>query len=261
MSSQHSFAQALLNPDAPAPTGLSAWNGVDPARRFAVYRNNVFASLIDALVDTYPVVQELVGEAFFRAMAKVFVQSNPPRSRVMAYYGAGFADFVEDFSPARALPYLADVARLEMTRIRAYHAADTKPVNAEHVQAALHDPQGLLSLRLVLHPSVHVISSSYAIGSLWAAHQGVLMLSAVDPQQPESVLVFRHDLEVAMLQLTPTQGRFVEALQRGATLSEAAVHASVTDPGFDLPDMLALLMRWQLIIDMTHGATPDEATH
>jgi hypothetical protein len=116
MSSQGDFSQALLDADSPIPIGLTTWNGSDPAGRFAVYRNNVFASLIDALADTYPVMLALVGNEFFRAMAKVFVQTNPPRSRVLACYGSGFADFVEDFYPARSLPYLADVARLEIAR-------------------------------------------------------------------------------------------------------------------------------------------------
>ena len=87
MSSQSAFAAALLNPDLPCPGGLTTWNGSDPELRFAVYRNNVTVSLIDALADTFPVVQALVGEEFFRAMARVFAQANPPRSRLMAYYG------------------------------------------------------------------------------------------------------------------------------------------------------------------------------
>lgn len=41
MNDQRLFAAALLDPDAPCPTGLAAWNGSDPTRRFAVYRNNV----------------------------------------------------------------------------------------------------------------------------------------------------------------------------------------------------------------------------
>ncbi|MEO8121927.1 MAG: DNA-binding domain-containing protein, partial [Rhodoferax sp.] len=72
MNSQTAFANALLNAELPCPSGLKTWNGSDPGTRFAVYRNNVMVSLIDALADTYPVVQELVGEEFFRAMARVF---------------------------------------------------------------------------------------------------------------------------------------------------------------------------------------------
>ncbi|MBP8278840.1 MAG: putative DNA-binding domain-containing protein, partial [Propionivibrio sp.] len=41
MSAQTTFAAALLDPDLAPPNGLIAWNGSDPARRFAVYRNNV----------------------------------------------------------------------------------------------------------------------------------------------------------------------------------------------------------------------------
>ena len=49
MSTQTAFAAALLDPDLPPPDRLIAWNGSDPARRFAVYRNNVVVSLVDAL--------------------------------------------------------------------------------------------------------------------------------------------------------------------------------------------------------------------
>mgnify|MGYP001390820627 CR=1 FL=1 len=43
------FAAALLDAERAVPSGLVAWNGSDPARRFAIYRNNVVVSLVDAL--------------------------------------------------------------------------------------------------------------------------------------------------------------------------------------------------------------------
>jgi hypothetical protein len=253
MSSQLSFSKALLDPGAPTPTGLRTWNGSDPAGRFAVYRNNVLASLIDALADTFAFVQELVGEDFFRAMGKEFVLSNPPRSRLMAYYGAGFADFVEDFFPARSIPFLADMARLEMARVMAYHAAESDPIEPLRLQAAIGDPQQLLSLCLSLHPCVQVICSPYAVCALWAAHQGTLDLATVDPYLAESALVYRQGLNVEMLQITGAQGRFVEGLQRGKTLSEAAQHAHTDDPNFDFPGTLAWLIRQQLLSDITYA--------
>ena len=45
---QPDWAAALLDPERPPPPGLRAWNGSDPARRFAVHRNNVVASLVSA---------------------------------------------------------------------------------------------------------------------------------------------------------------------------------------------------------------------
>ena len=69
------FAEALLSPESDHPPGLRTWNGSDPGPRFAVYRNNLVVSLVDALADTYPVVQEMVGVEFFRAMAREFVRA------------------------------------------------------------------------------------------------------------------------------------------------------------------------------------------
>ena len=261
MSSQSAFAAALLNPELPCPGGLSTWNGSDPATRFAVYRNNVMVSLVDALADTFPVVQALVGEEFFRAMAQVFIQANPPRSRLMAFYGHDFADFAGAFPPAASVPYLADVARLEMARILAYHAADVAPLQVEALQSALADPDKLTSLQLVLHPSVQLIESRFAVFSLWAAHQGTLCLSTVDPEQAQAALVFRNGLDVVTQALVTSSATFVSALQTGQPLMAATDAASGIDPEFDLSHALALLLRWQLITQIITGEPCHEHKH
>jgi len=261
MSSQSAFAQAVLDPELPCPTGLTSCNGSDPAMRFAVYRNNVTVSLIDALADTYPVVQALVGEAFFRAMAKVFVQAQPPRSRLMAYYGEQFADFVSSFPPARSVPYLADVARLEMARVQAYHAADSLPIETSKLHDALAQPEQLMGLNLVLHPSVQVLMSPFAIYSLWAAHQGPLCISSVAVDVAQAVLVFRHGLDVQTLELSEGMALFVNQLLGHASLPEATGAASDLDTDFDLSQTLGLLLRWQLFTHLNFGVQTHEHTH
>ena len=239
---QATFAAALLAPNLPCPAGLRAWNGSDPTARLAVYRNNVVSSLIDAVADTFPVVQELVGEEFFRAMASLFVRQHPPRTKILAHYGADFADFVDGFEPARAVPYLADVARLERARVFAYHAADADALTAALLGEAMSSGEDLGALQLVCHPSTSVVVSKHAIVSLWAAHQRDGDLSAVDPALPESALVVRPGLDVLVLRLPPGAARFVIALQTGAGLADAAALAAVEAADFDLPNVLALLM-------------------
>ncbi|WPC68468.1 DNA-binding domain-containing protein [Rhodoferax ferrireducens] len=261
MNSQTAFANAVLDPELPCPGGLTTWNGSDPATRFAVYRNNVMVSLIDALADTYPVVQELVGEEFFRAMARVFAQANPPRSRVMAYYGHDFADFLATFPPATSVPYLADVARLEMARVRAYHAADVPPIQPETLQVALTKPEQLMALRLVLHPSVQVINSAFSVFSIWAAHQAETSIPCIDPDIAQAVLVFRNTLDVHTLEIAIGVSKFISGLQSGLTLFDAAGAASRADPAFDLSHALALLLRLQLISHLTSTDEHHEHTH
>lgn len=240
---QSDFAAALLDPALPCPAGLRAWNGSDPAARFAVYRNNVVSSLIDALADTFPVVQALVGEEFFRAMAGIFVRSQPPRTRMLAFYGSELPAFVDAFEPGRSVPYLADVARLELARVRAYHALDAAPIAPDQVQAALSQTERLPRLRLTLHPSARIVESSHAVVSIWAAHQSAaeVDLSAVDIGQPEQALVLRQGLDVVVVPLGLGAARFCAALLGGTPLGEVASLALQQQAAFDLSATLAAL--------------------
>ena len=243
MSPQRCFAEALLEPEQACPPGLITWNASDPARRFAVYRNNVIVSLVDALADTFAVTQDLVGEAFFRAMARVFAYTNPPTSRLLVFYGETFPEFIERFPPAASLPYLADVARLEFLRVRAYHAADVAPVRSEDIVAVLADEDKLPDLGLALHPSLAVLDSAAAVVSLWAVHQGVGDLATLVPDVPETALVVRDGLDVEVMSIPRASGVFIKALKRGATLGDAMALAQRSDPDFDATLPLALLIQ------------------
>lgn len=240
-SSQAGFAAALLDPSLPAPPQLRSWNGSDVSGRLAVYRNNVVSSLIDALAETHPMVRELVGDEFFRAMAAVFVRQNPPRSRILVHYGGAFAEFLEQFEPAGALPYLADVARLERARVAACHAADAPVVSAEQITRALSSGDRIGQIRFDWHPSLTVLESAFAIVSLFAAHQGLLDIGAVDPGIAETAVVVRDGFEVVVLRAPPGTAAFVAASRRGETLAEAAGHAGNADAAFDLSGVLAML--------------------
>lgn len=237
------FAGALLDPGQPPPAGLVTWNGSDPAIRFAVYRNNVAASLVEALADTFPVTRELVGAPFFDAMARCFVAAQPPRSPVLTEYGGGFPGFVASFGPAKALVYLPDLARLELARVRAYHAADAAAVEPTVLAAHLADHHHLPDTRLTLQPSLTVLRSDHAIVSLWTVHQGVGRIEDVNPSQPECALVLRVGDDVLVLSVTRGTAAFVASLRAGGSLGRAAGAAVAREPAFDLANALALLIR------------------
>lgn len=253
---QAGFAAALLDPARPCPSGLRAWNGSDPLRRFAVYRNNVVSSLIDALADTFPVVQQLVGAEFFRAMAAEFVRQAPPRSRVLALYGGGFAASIAGFAPAAGLPYLADVARLEFARQQACHAGDAEPIADAALAQALAKPEALAAMRFSWHPSLQVIESPHAVVSLWAAHQTEGGdVAAVGIDRAEQALVLRDGLDVFVVPVDAGTARFALRTLTGDAFGAAAAAA---DPGFDLGAALALLVRHRALAAL-HA--PDAGLH
>jgi hypothetical protein len=239
---QNSFAAAVLDADRPVPEGLTSYTATVPAKRFAVYRNNVVASLVNALRARFPAVERIVGEEFFAGMARIHATTHPPRSRLLVRYGDDFAAFIEQFPPAAELRYLADVARLEAARTRAHHSADAKPLAAERLAAL--PPASLPSLRLMLHPSVQVVRSRHPVVTIWAMNADALPLAPVDEDAAEDALVVRPAFTVEVRALPPGGAAFVLAVASGAMLGEAAEAAAADDSRFELSASLTGLLTW-----------------
>jgi hypothetical protein len=254
MSTQLEWAQVLLDPSQAAPHGLTTWNHSDPAKRLAVYRNNVMVSLVDALAQSFPVTQALVGEDFFRAMAQVFVRAHPPRCRVLAQHGQALPGFIAQFAPASSLPYLADLAQLEWKRLLALHAADAAALEPATLAAVLADAERLPLLRWQMHPSLQLQASPYAVVSLWAAHLpgSGIAVEDVDLAQPEAALVFRSGLDVMVLQADAGLTALTAGLLDKAPLEAAIDQAFDADPAFDVSQAMAVLIRHGLLSGAEH---------
>ena len=257
MSAESIWADALHREEWTLPSGLCTANGSDVAQRFGIYRNNVLSACTQALADTFPVCQALVGEAFFSAMALAFAQQHRPRSRRLAFYGQGFTNFLRQFAPAQSLPYLADVAQLEMTRVQAYHAADGQCVSAERLQTALHPGANLPTWRVALHPSLHLFNSPMAVLSLWQAHQHDAvardaLLADIDLQRPECAAVFRSGDAVLCLPVSAADMALMRGLQQGLALGAAIAQAPEAAA---VSKTLALLIQHQLMTDLIEPPT------
>lgn len=240
MVTQTQFAGALLDADTALPAGLTAHSTRNPQRRFAVYRNNVVASLVEALRAKFPATERVVGEEFFRAVARVFVTAQPPRSKILHHYGDDLGDFIDAFEPAAELPYLGDVARLEAARTRAYHAADAAALTADDF--AKLDPASLGGLRLTLHPSLEILRSRHPVVTIWSMNAGELEPGPIEDYIGEDALILRPQLEVTVRLLPPGGALFIQSLRQDRTLADSVDHALATDSRFDLTANLAGLI-------------------
>jgi hypothetical protein len=237
---QQRFAEALRGDADAVPGGVTSHVAPRPARRFHIYRNNVHASLIGVVRARFPVVERLVGEEFFRAMARIFIEAHPPRSPALLEYGGDFIPFLPAFEPVADLPYLPDVARLEWLRNLAYHAADAAPLETAALAAVA--PEDLPRLRFELHPSARLFASDYPAVSIWEAHaQDGDVAPLGEALGAEDALILRPHLEVLVLRLGPGGHAFASALQT-VPLAEAAEAASQADSAFTLPQALGALI-------------------
>jgi hypothetical protein len=233
------FAASIGDATLPPPRGVVSVGGsVDP-KRFAVYRNNVFVGLTRALASRFPACERLVGAEFFTAMARIYCGSHKPASPLLFDYGDDFPDFIARFPPAASVPYLADVARVEVAFSRAYHAADLPAL--EPFALTLLDPSRIGSQRLAPHVAAAIIVSAYPVGSIWEAQQ-TEQPEPVVARGGQAVIVVRPELKVSVHVLPPQDVAFARALLGGATLGEAAGEALAV-PGFDFGTALVGLVR------------------
>lgn len=239
-SGQHDFGAALLDPDLPLPEGITGPDGKKAARRFAIYRNNVTVSLIDALAGIFPALQRLVGETFFRDMARLYLVEEPPRSPVIFEYGGGFADFLSQFEPLAAYPYLPDVARLERAWLDAFHAADADPLHPGSLGAI--PPERLADTTFTPHPATRIVQSRFAAISIFSASREERTLDGIRPANAEDGLITRPAYSVEVRQLPAGAADFFLALISGATLGEAADSTIARYPEFDLPSAISAML-------------------
>jgi len=235
---QRDFSRALLGGPEQAIADAVLHDRLAPAERVQIYRNHTRISLREALAATFPVVARLVGEAYFAAAARRFIEAEPPRSPVLAEYGARFPGFLAIAPNAPA--YLADVARLEWALNVAYHAEDRPALTA--AQLAQLPPQVQAARRLTPLPSSAVLSSAFPTLAIWQANQPGRDGTADLARGGQAVLVWREDGDAACRALPLGEAVLLHALFEGYGLGEAAASAAQAVPGLDLPQAIASLL-------------------
>src|SRR6266536_505564 len=232
---QRGFVAATVFGDSSALADLGIVAGtLDPAARIAVYRNNTLGNYRKALAATYPVVQRLVGIAFFNAAIDAFVRAHPSPRGDVNRYGGDLARFLATYPPARELPHLPDVARLEWAIDQANIAADA---GALDLAAIAKVPESLLGkLRFTLHPSAQLVVSVHPIFHIWQVNQaGYAGEDRVDlGEGGDTLLIARGANGVMVERLTPGVFAFLSALTRNLRLADAVDGALAADASFDL---------------------------
>lgn len=261
---QMNFADAVIH-------GGSVHEVLDhrPGRvaRLALYRNNFYGNMTEALRATYPVVEKLVGAEFFRHAARRYIQRYPSTSGNMHDYGESFSEFLAVFPPVAELPYLPDIARLEWAWHEAFHAEARRP--AFHLVALDAIPeQRHGELRFEFNTAARVIASLYPVLRIWEVNQDGYV---GDPQVHVDegacrLLVIQRNRNVELHTLGAGEHSFLQQLAIGRDLQTAFTEAQRTEPGFDLAAalqrqfQLGTLVDWELDED-ADAYNPLETDH
>lgn len=238
---QDQFASALRSGDAAALSELGL--DADQRARFAVYRNTVVRSAIDALRAAYPSVQARLGEENFQAVARFYWERRPPTAHRMTLYGEALAEVLEQWCGPAFPKDLPGLIAHDRAWLEAHHAENAPAFTAS--QAAALDPGELVSRAPGLHPSVRLLETAPGHYALWRN----LRFDAAVQSDHRYSLVWRVRGEVRHAPLDRGGHEFLRRVGAGGTLETAIAATQEHVDGFNP----APVFQWALSQDVLSG--------
>ena len=228
------------------PDRLAAFTDVDTNPAFLdVYRNGYFKTCIDALAASYPVVSALVGEDYFRRLARAYVEENPPTTGTLVGYGSDFAEFLRSATRQHGLAYLPDAATIDEAWLRSYFAEDAVALTPADVESMATQGVDVSTVRVSLTPPTRLVSLSHHIVETWISirEQGALTSEVKLHEGDNFAMLWRLEGRIHIKPLDPGESVFLTTLAGIETLEAAANSAFEIDESFDLATTFAALLQ------------------
>lgn len=247
----NSFARAIVYGELPSNQIKTGYSAYSREVALEVYRNNYRGNLHDALVGAYPVIVQLVGDDFFRYLARNYIEQHPSASANLHHYGAELDQFLATFAPAQQLPYLPDVASLEWACHVAYFAPDATPLSLSSLAQILEEQYPAL----ILNTACQLIRSHYPIAAIWQAHQPDSACDFhIDLDKGGCIaLVTRQENVVQVGELSAADADWIERIQAGTPLGMATEATSASYADFNLQSALLQLFQFDALTGFSIG--------
>ncbi len=239
------------------PDGLLGFTDADTNLAFlSVYRNGYFKTCADSLAASYPVVSSLVGEDYFRGLARAYVEAYPPNNGTLVGYGNHFAGFLRQRLDDHGLDYLPDAAAIDAAWLASFFADEVTALTATDVESMSAEGVDVSTLRVTLTPSTQIVSLKNDVVDTWIQirEQGELTSKISIRQADCSAMIWRLHGQIHIRALEPDESAFLSALAGVTTLESAANSAYQADPSFDLATTFAALLQNQVL--HTEGTSP-----
>ena len=255
--SQNLFASALLDhPEAvahpePVLAGLFTGSAANLPERLKIYRNNIISNLTAALRSTYPLIEKLTGEEFTLGLFRAFIHANPPHEASLNRYGAHLDAFIKTFAPAKSLPYLADVARMEWALNEAYYAPDDQPLISADLKTL--PRENLADIHLPLRSSVRLLASQWPLLAIrdfcFKENRDASETLNLD-QGGCRIMVYRSGLVADFLPLEHAEFTMFLVLRDGTRLGEALEIILPAFPTFEFHGFLQKYLKLEIFSAM-----------
>ncbi len=231
---QRQFWNSLRSPTTDSICArLTATNDkLTPQERLNIYRTTTRMAHTDALAQSYPCCEKILGKRYFRQIANQYFYRYPATNQNLNVYGQSFPSFlkecVQDRPELNDYPYLPDLATLEGAYERAYYAADDPIFDFSTLSALHHDRHQYICFEP--SASLFVLESSYPIHEIWLANQGHGTTQAVEAIfEPQYSCVVREHFKPSIHKIDRDCWWTIIHVQNGLSLGEMETLATTRE--------------------------------
>lgn len=217
---QARFQQHMLG--AADATALLAGPVERRALGLAIYANAYRQRLVEALADAFAKTRELLGAEAFEAAALHYINENPPETRNLRWFGAGFATHLRGVFPAQAV--VAELAQLDWALRQAFDGPDSPVLVAADLAGVA--PDDWAHLQLVPVPTTTLLRFAHNTVALWQSIDDETEAPAiVQAELAVDWLVWRKELQPHFRSLHPVEAELLRAMLGGAGFAQACEQA------------------------------------
>jgi hypothetical protein len=215
---------------------------LDAIARLDIYANMYFWRLLDILRGDFPALVAALGDDHFHNLVTDYLCACPSQHPSVRNVGARLAGFVGTHPLAAERPWLAELARLERTRVELFDGADAEPLAIDQLRALT--PEQFIALPLPLVPSHAFVEVAHAVDDVWRAAQ---QETPIEPPAAgaRTLVVWRQELEIHHRPLDPLEHTALVRARDGAPFGVVcdllAESLPVDEAG---PAAFAMLARW-----------------
>ncbi|MDO6691988.1 DNA-binding domain-containing protein [Aliiglaciecola sp. 3_MG-2023] len=209
--------------------------------RLAVYRNTFISSCIDALQRKYPSSEKLLGEDFFKTLAREFCILTPPTTPVLGEYGETFPEYLREILVQHhpELEYTWDICKLDRAWHQAYFADEKSPLSQTDIEALVDDIE---TKSLSLHPSVQLVQIDWTVTNLWSQlRESNVNEKIAIANQPENILLWRNNGSILHRVISKPESLFIANIYVGKPLGESA-EIAMQSGEIDISDTFSQLL-------------------
>jgi hypothetical protein len=199
---------------------------LSPIEQLEIYREQFWLRHTTSLLEDFPGLSGILGQSDWEKLAEQYLRDVVPDSYTLRDLGRQLPQVIEQ---ALWLPHQAlclDMARLELAYIEVFDAPNSSPLAPDRLSSIAEDD--LLRARLVIAPSVRLLSVSYPVADLRRTLRAEGERSVAIPElRAQNLVVYRRDLRLWDMPVSHVAFTFLTGLARGVPLGAAAEAAAV----------------------------------